>query len=137
MTSRAQALRTALSGALIGLVILVSSCTSSEAEGEVEVVPAREAVTLIESGAYEVVDLRSTEAFEAGHVKGAQSLPYLKGTFKERLSELDPAAKYLLYSRDPAVARQAADALVALGFTHVVDAGAFGMLALAGAELVD
>lgn len=136
MTSQAQTLRMALTGALVGLVILVSSCTSSEAEGEVEVVAAREAVTLIEAGGYVVVDLRATEAFQAGHVAGARSLPYLEGNFKDHLTELDPEKKYLLYSRDPEVAQQAADVLVSLGFTHVVDAGSFGMLALAGAELV-
>lgn len=119
---------------LVG-VLAFSACTSSEADGKVTVVGPREALTLIESGDYVVLDLRSPEAFEAGHVKGALSVPYGEGALKERLVDLEADDRYLLYAKDPQVTDRAADLLVSFGFVHVVDAGAFGLLALAGAEL--
>jgi rhodanese-related sulfurtransferase len=57
------------------------------------------------------------------------------GALKERLVDLEADDQYLLYSKDPQVADRAADLLVSHGFTYVVDAGAFGLLAPAGAEL--
>jgi rhodanese-related sulfurtransferase len=138
VTISAVTVRTALLGALLALALVVTSCAStSEADGKVRVVGAREAVTLIESGDYVMLDLRNPAAFEAGRVAGARSMPFGDdgSDLARELETLDPEDQYLLYSRDPAVADQAADLMVALGFTHVVDAGSFGLLALAGAPL--
>jgi rhodanese-related sulfurtransferase len=136
MTPSAAALRTALTGALVALVLVITSCaTSSEADGKVVVAGPREAVTLIESNEYVILDLRSAEAFEAGHVTGARSLPFKAGDFADQLVDLDPGASYLLYAGDAEVSEQAADVMVSLDFERVVDAGAFGLLALAGAPL--
>jgi len=128
-------MRRLLVAPLLVVVLTFSACTSSEADGKVTAVGPREALTLIESGDYVVLDLRSAKAYEAGHVKGALSVPYGDGGLRERLVDLDADDQYLLYAKDPQVADRAADLLVSLGFTHVVDAGAFGFLALAGAEL--
>jgi rhodanese-related sulfurtransferase len=135
MTFSAAAMRAALTGAFLALVFVITSCSSSEADSKVRVVKAREAVTLIASDDYVVIDLRPSGAFEAGHVSGARSLPYLEGDFQEHLAKLDPEARYLLYSRRADVVDRAADVLVSLGFDHVVNAGSFGLLALAGAEV--
>jgi phage shock protein E len=136
VTISAVTLRTALVGALLGLVLVVTSCaTSSEADGKVTVVNPREAVVLVESGEYVVLDLRSPAAFEAAHVVGALNVPLDDGEFSEELVDLDPDEQYLIYSRRPAEAAEAADLMVALGFSHVADGGAFGLLAIAGAEV--
>jgi rhodanese-related sulfurtransferase len=136
VTISAVTVRTALLGALLALVLVATSCaTSSEADGKVAVVDPREAVTLVESGEYVVLDLRSTVAFEAGHVVGSVNVPFSDGEFGEELDGLDPEGQYLIYSRRPADATKAADHMVALGFDHVVDGGAFGLLAIAGAEV--
>lgn len=136
MTFSAAAVRTALAGALLALFLVVTSCaTSSEAEGKVVAAGPREAVSLIATDDYVVFDLRSAEAYAAGHVKGARSLPFNAGDFADELSRLDMTAKYLLYARDPEVTDRASDVMVSLDFEHVVDAGSFGLLALAGAPL--
>lgn len=127
--------RAAIGVTLAVLSLAISSCTSSEADGKVVVVKAREAVRLLGDADLVVLDLRSARAFEAGHVQGARSLPYDEGRFEEQVAGLDTGARYLLYSRDPAVADRAAERMVSLDFSHVVDAGAFGMLALAGADI--
>lgn len=135
MFSNRLALRAATTALLLGPVLVVTSCGSSEADGEVRVVPPRDAVALIETGEYVVLDLRRRPAFEAGHVRGAVSLPARAATFERRLEALDPDGKYLLYSRDGEAAQEVAERLVADGFEDVVDGGAFGLLAIAGAPL--
>jgi rhodanese-related sulfurtransferase len=135
MTSISLALRAALAGPLLVMALVMTSCGSSEADGEVDVVPPREAVALIASGDYVVVDVRSAEAFEAGHVRGAVSLPFQAPRFRQRLDQLDRDDKYLVYSRSGEKAQQVAERMAAEGFEGVVDAGAFGLLAIAGAPL--
>lgn len=136
MTPIPMALRAALAGPLLVMALVMTSCGSSEADGEVDVVPPREAVELIGSADYTVLDVRSAEAFRTGHVRGAVSLPFQAPQFGERLRRLDRDAKYLVYSRSGDRAAQVAERMVADGFEDVVDAGAFGLLAIAGAPLV-
>jgi phage shock protein E len=135
MAPRTFTLRAALSAAMLVMVLAMTSCASSEADGKVTTVGPGEAVTLIESGEYVVVDLRSAESFAAGHVTGARNIPFLGGAFKEELPDLDPRQRYLLYGQDPSAANRASDVMVALDFEYVVDAGRFGLLALAGAPV--
>lgn len=138
MTLSAATMRTALTGGLLSLVLVMTSCaTSSEADGKVAVAGPREAVSLIATGDYLVFDLRSPEAYAAGHVKGARNLPFNAGDFADELSRLDVDAKYLLYARDAEVADRASDVMASFDFEHVVDAGSFGLLALAGAPVVE
>jgi rhodanese-related sulfurtransferase len=135
MTSISVALRAALVGPLLVMALVMTSCGSSEADGEVDVVRPREAVELIASGDYTVLDLRSAEAFEAGHVRGALSLPFHAPDFLTRLRELDRDDRYLVYSRSGESADEVADRMAGEGFEGIVDAGAFGLLAIAGAPL--
>ncbi|HSE08692.1 MAG TPA: rhodanese-like domain-containing protein [Nocardioidaceae bacterium] len=136
MTLSSAALRTAVTGALVALVLVITSCaTSSEADGRVINAEPREAVAHILSSSYVVLDLRPREAFEAGHVAGASNLPYETGAFTDALSDLDRDARFLLYSHDEAITRRGADAMVAMDFEHVVDGGVFGLLAIAGAPM--
>jgi phage shock protein E len=136
VTISAATVRTFLVGGLLALVLVVTSCaTSSEADGKVRVVRPPEAVTLVQSGGYVVLDLRTPEAFEAAHVAGALNVPFSDGEFAEELADLDPEEQYLVYAQRRGEAADAADRMVALGFSYVVDAGAFGLIAIAGAEV--
>jgi rhodanese-related sulfurtransferase len=135
VTSISKTLRAALVGVVLVMALVATSCGSSEADGEVEVAPPREAVELIDSGDYVVLDVRTVEAFEAGHVAGAVSLPYRTPGFDTRLRELDRDERYLVYSRSGEAASEVTERMVAEGFEGVVDAGSFGLLAIAGAPL--
>jgi rhodanese-related sulfurtransferase len=124
---------------LLVVVSAFGSCSTSEAEGTVVQASPTRAAALVESGDYIVLDLRSAAAYEAGHVRDAIHVPFTPDGFVDRLDrlDLDPDAGYLVYSRQGQVASRAADVMVAAGFDRVVDAGAFGPLAIAGAPLAD
>jgi phage shock protein E len=125
---------------VVGLILVLallgaSGCDSSEATGTVVRVPPQEAVRLIDAGEHLVVDLRTPREFEAGHVVGAQNIDASAEDFEARVGDLDPMGAYLVYSRIKGDSAPAADAMARLGVEEVVDAGAFGLLAIAGAEL--
>lgn len=115
----------------------ISSCATSEADGTVERVGARQAVSLIVEGDQVVLDLRSAEAFEAGRVTGARNLDAEGPDFADEVGQLDDEVTYLVYARDAALSSRAAEQMAQLGIDRVLDAGGFGALALAGAPLTE
>ena len=123
--------------ALSALVVVlgIASCGTSEAHGKVVRVKPQAAVALIQAGDHTVVDLRSPTAYEAGHVAGAVNIDASAPDFAERVRGLDGSMPYLVYAGGKKESAPAADTMVRAGIDRVVDAGAFGLLALAGAEL--
>jgi rhodanese-related sulfurtransferase len=119
------------------VIIGLSSCSSSEAGGTVVRMRAAQAVTVIEDGRYTVIDLRGPAAFAAGHVVGAVNIDASAPDFEDRVRELDAGETYLVYARNVEQSGPAADDMVRLGIDRVVDAGGFGLLAIAGAEIED
>jgi rhodanese-related sulfurtransferase len=123
----------ALSCLLFGLGI--SSCGTSQADGTAMHASPREAVRIIGAGTHTVVDLRRPEQFAAGHVAGAVNLDPAAPDFATQVERLDEDARYLVYAQTAAQSEAAAGRLVLLGLGHVVDAGAYALLAIAGAQL--
>ncbi len=70
-----------------------------------------------------VVDVRTRQEFEAGHIEGSLNIPNeIIGTSKvESLPDLD--ATILVYCRSGARSSQAARKLIALGYTNIIDFG--------------
>jgi len=70
-----------------------------------------------------VVDVRTRQEYEAGHIEGAMNIPNETiGSDKvDALPDLD--ATILLYCRSGARSSQAARKLIALGYTNVLDFG--------------
>jgi len=96
---------------------------------------ADQAVNLLDGERYAVIDLRSPQAFEAGHVVGAVNIDASGAGFADRVRALDAGKPYLVYARSKEQSGPAADEMVRLGIERVVDAGGFGLLAIAGAAV--
>ena len=129
-------LRALLALSAVLLVLVITSCDSrSEANGKVVRVRPEEAVSLIRAGKQTVIDLRPPRDFAAGHVAGAVNIAAAAPDFEDRVKALDTSATYLVYATNKEQSAPAADTMVRLGIERVVDAGSFGLLALAGAAL--
>lgn len=128
-------LRAALGAALLGCLFVFGSCNSTDATGRLVGARPVQAVSLIQSGDYVILDLRGRRAYEAGHVTGAVDVPVREGRVPPALARLDHGRKYLIYARDARTSAAVGDEMVAQGFDYVVDGGSFGMLALAGAPV--
>ncbi len=52
-----------------------------------------------DTGEYILVDIRTPEEYQSGHIEGAINIDYYAPDFKEQVSKLDKNRKYLYYCR--------------------------------------
>ena len=117
---------------LVVLLAVVSGCGSGSAEGVgVRTVSATEAVKVLESRV--VIDVRSPAEVAEGAIAGATVLDFNAGEFEAKIGGYDRNAAYLVYCRSGNRSGQAVAIMKELGFTDVIDAGAFSDLQAAGA----
>ena len=64
-----------------------------------------------------VIDVRTTDEWNSGHLEGALLIPIASSSFDAQLEELDKAADYFIYCRSGNRAGQAIDRMIDAGFT--------------------
>lgn len=114
------------------LALALVSCTSTSDEPAADVVPASEAVEAIEDGAT-VVDVRTPEEYDAGHLPGARNIDVSADDFESRIEALDPAESYVVYCRTGNRSAAAVRTMLDAGFDDVVNGGGYEDLVSAGA----
>ncbi len=103
---------------LIG-VLLMSACTS---ESSYHKISAQEAKEMMESQDVIIVDVRTQAEYNEGYIENAILIP--NESISEAPRELpDKDAIILVYCRSGNRSKQAADKLVALGYTNIYDFG--------------
>jgi phage shock protein E len=118
--------------AVVTLLLLVAGCGSGTAEGGgVRTMSASEAVKVLDSRV--VIDVRSPAEVAEGAIVGATVLDFNAGEFEAKIGDYDRSAAYLVYCRSGNRSGQAVAIMKELGFTDVIDAGAYSDLAAAGA----
>ncbi|MFM8730139.1 MAG: rhodanese-like domain-containing protein [Candidatus Limnocylindrus sp.] len=121
-----------LRAALLAVLFVVSGCSSGSTEGGgVRTVSASEAVKVLDSRV--VIDVRSPAEVAEGAIVGATVLDFNAGEFEATIGDYDRSAAYLVYCRSGNRSGQAVAIMKELGFTDVIDAGAYSDLAAAGA----
>ena len=91
-------------------------------------IPAADALALVADGA-EVIDVRTPEEFDAGHLDGAVNIDYQADDFADRVEELSRKASYVVYCASGRRATGAVEQMRDLGFTDVVNGGGYTDLA--------
>ena len=72
-----------------------------------------------------VIDVRTVEEWNSGHLEGAVLIGIADADFRDQLSSLDPSADYYIYCRSGNRAGQAIDIMRDMGFTgELVNGGA-------------
>jgi rhodanese-related sulfurtransferase len=104
---------------------------TTESNAQVRVVDTTEARALIDAGA-QIIDVRTPEEFDAGHLTGAVNVDVQAADFHERMQGLEKTGSYVVYCRSGSRAGAAADMMLDMGFTDVVNAGGFDSLRTAG-----
>jgi rhodanese-related sulfurtransferase len=74
---------------------------------------------LIESGDVRLVDVRTPEEFEVGHLNGATNVNIGASDFRKRLTGLDPSTPTLVYCRSGNRSTQALKVFEAVGFEDI------------------
>lgn len=76
----------------------------------------------LETGAYKLIDIRTIEEYNAGHLSKASQIDfYQTGAFDAYLNSLDKNAKYLIYCRSGNRSSQALQIMKEKGFVSVSD----------------
>lgn len=100
---------------------------SASVSADADPVPAADALARIDDGA-RVIDVRTAEEFDAGHLDGAVNLDAQQADFAERVGELPREASYVVYCASGRRATAAVETMVELGFTDVVNGGGYADL---------
>ena len=66
-----------------------------------------------------VVDVRTPDEYNSGHIEGAINIDYLAQTFKADVSAMNMNRTYLVYCRSGTRSRSATTTMAGLGFEHV------------------
>ncbi len=135
-----------LAVAALSAGVLLSGCGSGAEEPQdaqqgsgapvVEVVDGAAALALVRDGAT-VVDVRTPEEFQAGHVDGAVNVDLQSDTFLEQVGELPADRTYVVYCASGNRSAQATALMSDAGFTDLYDAGGFDALVEAGAPTAE
>ena len=78
---------------------------------------------LIKTGKYIVIDVRTKEEFDAGHIKGALNFDYYNEEFEDEIEAnlKDKNKPYILYCRSGMRSLYSAQILEVLGYTEVTN----------------
>ncbi|HMS48621.1 rhodanese-like domain-containing protein [Candidatus Neomicrothrix sp.] len=101
------------------------------AEGSNAPAPGREAAGVALDADRIVIDVRTPEEFDAGHVNDARLIDIQGPDFDAQIAELDPDADYVVYCRSGNRSAVAAGEMRAIGL-DVLDGGAMDDMTAAG-----
>lgn len=133
----------ALAGALL-LAPSLTACGSSTAAPPAPTTTASQPATPVRVGVPEwmqaaqspgtvIIDVRTPEEFNSGHVQGALNIPVEAPDFAAQVTALDTSATYAIYCRSGNRSAVATAEMGAMGFMHVYDLeGGFSDLEAAG-----
>lgn len=103
-------------------LLLLTACSGSAAT--YETISAKEAKTLMDSKTgYVILDVRTQEEFDTGHIPGAVLLPDTQVSAQSKQMLTDKKQLILVYCRSGRRSAAAAAALAELGYTNVKDFG--------------
>ena len=105
------------------LAIILTACDSRVENKE------RTIDSIIKENNYIIVDVRTKEEYDAGHVKGSINIPYDVINMEENLNKLDKEKTIIVYCRSGKRSGIAYNSLKDLGY-DVFDLGAYDSITL-------
>ena len=113
---------------LLWVALLLTACTQPEENQQQEAVyvniTAQEAKQIMDTQeGYVILDVRSQEEFDGGHIPGAILIPDTEITKKAEQVLTDKNQLILVYCRSGRRSKLAAEALVELGYTNIKEFG--------------
>ncbi|WP_082893799.1 rhodanese-like domain-containing protein [Rufibacter ruber] len=116
---------------LLVLCLQFSLLSSSVQDKPVALTPAEfKEMTSKEKG--RVIDVRTPEEFQAGHLKKAQNVDWRGGKFQEEFQNWDKSQTYYLYCATGNRSSQALKMMQEAGFKYVYNVGGYKDLKAAG-----
>ena len=112
---------------LLVLMLMLTGCGKSDVDiqnNTYEKISMSEGLKRMESDEnYILLDVRRADEFESGHIPGAVNLPNEEIGTEEIPSLPDKEQTIYIYCRSGNRSKQAADKLLALGYTNIIEFG--------------
>ncbi|SJZ80433.1 rhodanese-like domain-containing protein [Anaerorhabdus furcosa] len=96
----------------------LSSCSGGDGY---KTINSKEAYKMMQEEKVIILDVRTVEEFQEGHIEGAINIPL--DEIRTRSNELNKEDTILVYCRSGNRSKTASNELVKLGFSHVFDFG--------------
>ena len=107
---------------IIFFVAVFMTANLSQGQAQSQLLDVKAFDTQMESTKDKIVlDVRTNDEYNQGHLENAVMIDYYKPDFKQRLAKLDKAKPVFVYCAAGARSEGAAQALVDLGFKQVYD----------------
>ena len=113
-----------LTRTLMSLVVAVVALLGLSACSDAGTDAARAAI----SDGATVIDVRTPAEYESGNIDGALNIDVQAADFADRVSELPKDDTYVVYCRSGNRSAAAIDIMTDLGFTNLIDGGAYASL---------
>tara|TARA_X000000368_G_C22778548_1_gene600464 strand:- start:22 stop:390 length:369 start_codon:yes stop_codon:yes gene_type:complete len=105
---------------LILIIILFITCESNK--GEFKLLEYKLYKSHIENNSIQLIDVRTPEEYNLGHINGAVNIDYKnENIFYRSFKKLDKSKSVYLYCRSGNRSKKSADILIELGFSRIYD----------------
>lgn len=120
---------------LIGVASLLVLTGCSSANSAIQTVDAPSWIQKTQDAGAQIIDVRTVDEFNAGHIANAINIDVESGNFEAGIAALDKSATYSLYCHSGRRSAIAASKMADAGFKHVINLnGGFVDLLGAGAQ---
>jgi len=118
---------------LAALALTLAACVSS---GVAENVGASQFIEKIKEPGVVIVDVRTADEYNSGHLQGALNIDVNSSSFDAEIAALDKSVTYAIYCRSGNRSTVASGKMSDAGFTNLINfnEGGFAELAQAGAQ---
>ncbi|WP_100616225.1 rhodanese-like domain-containing protein [Confluentibacter citreus] len=117
------------------LLIAFSSCKEAESS-KITVITPEEMQSFLEADNVQLIDVRTQEEYNKGHIKGAQNINFFSPTFFDDINKLDKEKPVYLYCNSGKRSAKCAEKMIEIGFIKIYDLnGGFSKWKHEGLEL--
>jgi len=97
------------------------SCKETTPEEDIKLVTPEEMKELSQMDGVQLVDVRTPEEFEEGHIKGFQNIDFMSETFQEDIEKLDKTQPVIVYCKSGNRSGKSCKIMKEKGFVKIYD----------------
>ncbi|MDX5347272.1 MAG: rhodanese-like domain-containing protein [Hymenobacteraceae bacterium] len=107
-------------------ILLLQSCSApSESNTEAETITAQQFKKQYSPETDVIIDVRTPEEYQQGHLKAAKNVDYTGGEFEQKFKNWDKSKTYYLHCASGNRSGKAAKMMAEDGFEHVYNIGGY------------
>lgn len=106
------------------LVVLLLGCKnepSTTSDTEVKLIPVEEVLNIVQMEDAQLVDVRTPEEYDEGHISDALNIDYFSDNFVQDMEKLDKTKPIVLYCKSGNRSNKSLKVLQEAGFTKIYD----------------